>query len=113
MSNFTQMADEWIRQRHVQATPSRRLLRQPPHTLEAWREPFGRWLDYACVRHPRGFGGVSCLHIAFCEWAIAHDDVPCTRETFESLLAEWGLLIADGMVSWLILKEDIEKWGCY
>ena len=35
-----------------------------------WREPFSRWLDFACVRSPRCFGGLNSLHIAFCEWTV-------------------------------------------
>jgi hypothetical protein len=83
----------------------------PPHDPAEWRKPFARWLDSACVRDPRCFGGVTCLHIAFCEWAIAHDDVPCTRVTFERLLRELEFLISDGMVSGLTFLEDFESAG--
>lgn len=43
----------------------------------------------------------------FAEWAITHESVPCTRQTFELLLANGGFLLADGMVSGLILKADL------
>jgi hypothetical protein len=83
----------------------------PPVDPAEWREPFVRWLDSACVRAPRCFGGVGCLHIAFCEWAISHDDVPCNRLTFECLLRESGFLFSDGLVSDLILRDDFEAAG--
>jgi hypothetical protein len=77
-----------------------------------WREPFIRWLDSACVLSPRCFGGVGCLHIAFCEWEAGRGGVPCTRATFELLLSEFGLLIGEVrgavLVSGLILREDFE-----
>ena len=77
-----------------------------------WREPFIRWLDSACVLSPRCFGGVGCLHIAFCEWEAGRGGVPCTRATFELLLSESGLLICEVrgavLVSGLILREDFE-----
>ena len=34
--------------------------------------------------------------------------VPCTRDIFERLLEESGHLIADGLVSGLILRADFE-----
>src|SRR5271165_1910177 len=40
----------------------------PPNDLAEWRVLFAQWLDSACVRSPRCFGGVACLHIAFCGW---------------------------------------------
>src|SRR5271170_8388056 len=70
----------------------------PPHDPAEWRKPFARWLDFACVRDPRCFGGAGCMHIAFCEWVIGQQDVPCNRLTFESLIRESGLLISDGLV---------------
>ena len=84
----------------------------PPDDPAEWREPFVRWLDSACVLSPRGFGGVGCLHITFCEWAAGRGGVPCTRATFELLLSESGLLICEVrgavLVSGLILREDFE-----
>jgi hypothetical protein len=82
------------------------------HDPAEWRKPFNRWLKAACVRHSRAFGGVSCLHLAFCEWAAANDDVPCTRDTFERLLGELGFLIGEiegvVLVSGLILRQDLD-----
>lgn len=82
-----------------------------------WREPFTRWLDSACVRSPRCFGGVGCLHIAFCEWEVQRGGVPCTRDTFERLLIERGFLIGEVagvvLVSGLIFRDDLEAHKRY
>ena len=87
----------------------------PPHDPAEWREPFARWLDSVCVRDPRCWGGVGCLHIAFCEWAVAQNDVPCNRFTFECLLRELGFLLDEvagvGLVSGLTFREDLESAG--
>jgi hypothetical protein len=84
----------------------------PEHDPAAWREPFGRWLASACARDPRFSGGVGRLHVAFCEWAIASDDVPCRRFTFECLLRESGLQIdevcGEVLVSGLTFQSDLE-----
>lgn len=86
----------------------------PPHDPAEWREPFVRWLDSACVLSPRCFGGVGCLHIAFCEWESGRGGVPCNRETFELLLTERGFLVGEvaGMVlvSGLTFREDFEAY---
>ncbi len=81
----------------------------PPHDPAEWREPFKRWVRSYCAYHPRCFGGIGCLHLAFCKWEITHNGVPCTRETFERMLEESGHLIADGLVSELILREDFAQ----
>jgi hypothetical protein len=84
----------------------------PPHDPAEWREPFVRWLDSACVISPRGFGGVGCLHVAFCEWEAGRGGVPCTRDTFERLLTELGFLVGEVtgvvMVFGLTFREDLE-----
>ena len=86
----------------------------PPADPAEWREPFVRWLDSACVLSPRCFGGVGCLHIAFCEWESGRGGVPCNRETFELLLTELGFLVGEvaGMVlvSGLTFREDFEAY---
>ena len=84
------------------------LSRTPAHDPAEWREPFARWLEVACVRYPRGSGGIGCLHLRFCEWAIAHDEVPCNRLTFECLIREAGFVISDGLVQGLIRREVFE-----
>ena len=86
----------------------------PPHGLAKCKEPFSRRLDSACVRSPRGFGGVSRLHIAFREWEVQRGGVPSTRDTFERLLAERGFLMGEVagvvLVSSLIFREDFEVY---
>jgi hypothetical protein len=85
------------------------------HDPAEWREPFARWLDFACVRDPRCFGGVGCMQIAFCEWADAQGDVGCNRFTFECLLRESGFLIDEiagvALVSGLTFWKDFEASG--
>jgi hypothetical protein len=80
-----------------------------------WREPFARWLASACVCDPRGCGGVSCLHLDFCEWAIEQKDVPCKRLTFECLLRESRFVIDEvagvALASGLIFRDDFEAAG--
>lgn len=80
--------------------------------LEGLREPFVRWLDSECEVHPRCFGGVSALHLAFCEWMIARREVPCNRAEFEALLGGLGLFIGEVDGTWLasglILRADLE-----
>ena len=46
----------------------------PPHDPTAWREPFMCWLKSACTYHPRCFGGIGRLQVAFFEWEVAHDE---------------------------------------
>jgi len=75
-------------------------------SMHARRGSFGQWRMTTCVVKERCFGGVGCLHVRFAAWCIAHDALPCTRETFETLLTDAGFLIADGLVSGLILAED-------
>lgn len=87
----------------------------PEHGPAEWRAPFAQWLDSVCVHDPRCWGGVGRLHVAFCEWAIAQDDVPCTRFTFECLLRESGFVIDEivevALVSGLTFREDFESAG--
>jgi hypothetical protein len=86
--------------------------RPPQHDPDEWRKPFIQWLDSTCAVSPRCFGGVSCLHLAFCDWEIARDEVPCTRDTFELLLSELGFLMGEVsgvmLVSGLTFLEDFE-----
>lgn len=67
-----------------------------------------RWMLDRCTYWGRAFGGLGVLRTDFCEWAIARNEVPCTRASFEALLRNCGLLVADGFVSGVILKEDLE-----
>ena len=83
----------------------------PPCDPAEWRKSFAKWLDSACVRNPRCFGGVGCLHKAYCEWEERQGGVPCNRDTFELLLKELGFLIDEVLVSGLTFREDAEAVG--
>lgn len=78
---------------------------------QRWRKPFERWLNSSCLRRPRWFGGLACLHLSFCEWQSARKADPCDRETFTALLNECGFLIGEveetALVSGLALREDV------
>jgi len=87
-----------------------------PDDPAVWRKSFARWLESTCVRHPRCFGGVGCLHIAFCKWESGRGGVPCSRNTFERLLVESGFLTGEVagvvLVSGLTFREDFEVYQC-
>ena len=87
----------------------------PPADPAEWREPFVRWLDSACVLHPRVFGGVAALHSAYSDWEIRQGGVPCAPQTFERLLGELGFLMGEiegtVLVAGLALSEDAEAAG--
>ena len=85
------------------------IISDPADDSAAWRAGFCGWMALACVVRDRCFGGIGSLYIQFCEWTIAHNAAPCTRETFEVLLTNAGYSLADGMVSGLILAEDWES----
>ena len=86
----------------------------PPDDPAAWQKPFARWLDSACARHPRCFGDVGRLHIAFCEWESGRGSVPCNRKAFDVLLLESGFLTGEvaGVVlaSGITFREDFEVY---
>jgi hypothetical protein len=85
---------------------------RPPDDPAAWREDFAQWLASACARHPRVFGGVRALHLAFCEWENARGMVPSNLVTFERLLVEQGFLTGEiggvMLVSELSFRGDVE-----
>jgi hypothetical protein len=89
----------------------------PAHDPEAWRAPFTEWLHSACTFHPRAFAGVRALHIAYCEWEIDRRGVPCSRETFETLLQELGFLMGEVertlLVSGLIFRDDAAAYSLF
>jgi len=116
------MAADWLQQRakangqpEIVLPADESLSQIPPDDLAEWRKPFAKWLDSACVRNPRCFGGVSCLRIAFCEWEVGRGGVPCDRDTFELLLKELGFLMGEVaavvLVSGLTFREDAEEVG--
>ena len=78
----------------------------PQHDPTAWREPVAAWLASMCVRNRRCYSSITCLHGAYCDWELSHDDVPCPLNTFERLLQQAGFLIVDEMVTGLILQTD-------
>jgi hypothetical protein len=88
------------------------LVRPDDDLVADLRQPLVSWLDSTCTVSPRCFGGASCLHLSFCEWCIAHGDVPCNRDAFEMMLFELGFLIGEvegtWLVSGLILTTDLE-----
>jgi hypothetical protein len=92
-------------------------LLQPPATVppadpDAWREPFVQWLDSSCLADPRCSGGLNALHRHYCDWELAHDGVPCTRDTFVALLVECGFRLMDSrgtaLVEGLAFCEDAD-----
>jgi hypothetical protein len=87
----------------VPATP----ICMPEQDPSTWKEDFHRWALMQCLYLPRDFGGMKALHRDFCDWCITHQSVPCTCSTFERLVQLMGFLAADGLISGLILKEDL------
>lgn len=82
------------------------------HDPGAWSDDFLMWLKSGRIMHREGrddWGGVGSLHIDFCEWAVTHDAVPCTRRTFERLLEEGNFHIADGLVRGVVLLVDLQE----
>ncbi len=81
---------------------------------QPWRKSFDQWLNSSCIRRPRWFGGLTCLHLSFCEWQSARAADPCNRETFIALLYECGYLIGEvegtALVSGLALKRDVQSF---
>jgi hypothetical protein len=53
------------------------------------------------------WGGVGVMHVDFCEWTVNHESVPCTRETFETLLRDAGFFVVNGMARGLFLRADL------
>jgi len=86
----------------------------PQHESTEWRKRFEQWIDFACVCSPRCFGGVACLHIAYCEWESERGGTRCTRAIFEGRLTELGFLIGEVagvvLVSGLTFRDDFEMY---
>lgn len=137
MSTFSEMAEAWIRANQSELSPEREPTKlpetpfvsfdgyvseqtqnfsdRPPDAPDAWREDFKRWARVRCV-HREGredWGGVGCLWVDFCEWAISSDSVPCRRPTFERLLQDAGFRLKDGMAAGLLLQVDLEAALCF
>lgn len=80
-----------------------------PDAPEACREDFAGWAAARCA-HREGrddWGGIGCLLVDFAEWCASRDATPCPRTTFEQLLQDAGFRLKDGMVSGLVLREDL------
>jgi hypothetical protein len=76
---------------------------------QALRSAFARWEDIGCVRGAGGWdtSSVGVLQLDFCRWA-GHSVQPCTRRTFERLLADAGFSTTDGIVWGLMLPGPVE-----
>ena len=83
----------------------------PEHDPTAWRQDFQLWRAERCIhREDRDdSGSVKFLHADFCEWAIAHDSVPCRHATFERLVTDAGFELEGRMVLGLVLREELES----
>ena len=73
----------------------------------AWISDCERWMLSACIVQDRASQSVGSLHVAFCEWALLHDSVPCRRDVFEQLLATLGVPCDEGFAVGLVLATDL------
>ena len=77
------------------------------HTF--WADDFGKWALKQCLFSDRYFGGIKALHSDFCDWCNRHGEgAGPMLPTFEALLESEGFLLAGGLVSGLMLREDVE-----
>jgi hypothetical protein len=112
VSTFSEMAEEWVRENmhttEVPRTATKATEGMLDHDPAAWRADFNLWMVENCIRREAwdDSGGLGCLHLHFCEWAIAHNSVPCTRAIFEQLVLDAGFRVEDGMVLRLLLRKD-------
>lgn len=81
----------------------------PDHDLNAWKVYFERWRAERTVSRPGrdDAGGVGCLLVDFCLWAVQHDGIPATRGVFERLLIDAGFSVTDGMAGGIVLRGDL------
>lgn len=89
-------------------------LREDADVPAEWRKPFVKWADARCLRAPRWFTSVKALHEDHCDWEIANNGVPCTREVFVQMLRECAWIPADGngvvLVPGIALRRDVEAF---
>jgi hypothetical protein len=89
-------------------------LREDADVPAEWRKPFVKWADTRCLRTPRWFTNLKALHEDFCDWEIANNGVPCTREVFVQMLRECAWIPAerDGviLVPGIVLRTDVEAF---
>jgi hypothetical protein len=79
------------------------------HDPAAWAEDFARWMQERCARREgqEDSGGVGVLHLDFVQWSVDQNNVPCTRRTFETLLRDNEVFVANGMARGLVLIADL------
>jgi hypothetical protein len=75
----------------------------------AWAENFHRWMLERCAFRIRCFGGVESLYRDLYKWSVARQDEPPSRLVFDQLLGSSGLFQANGLVSGLVLREDVDS----
>jgi hypothetical protein len=70
----------------------------------------GLWLLEKCVYRARCSGGMGGLHLDFARWCAAQClTLPESRRSFVAALQAAGFAVtADGLVSGLVLREDVE-----
>jgi hypothetical protein len=73
----------------------------------ACREEFHRWMLGRCTYKGRRFGRVEELYCDFHDWCIDLKEIPCTPPAFVALLSEAGFFFANGLVSGIVLREDL------
>jgi hypothetical protein len=73
-------------------------------------DALGLWLLGRCVYRDRCAGGVGGLHLDFARWCAAQGlTLPESRCSFVAALQAAGFAVtADGLVSGLVLREDVE-----
>jgi hypothetical protein len=53
---------------------------------------------------------MGALYRDFADWLVSRAEAPPSEAGFEALVREAGFLFADGMVSALTLKRDVESY---
>jgi hypothetical protein len=104
------MAEQWIREHLHEVERLSPVVATLTNDPEPWAEDFFRWIPERCISREgrEDWGGVGCLWVDFCEWAVQNDSVPCQRKTFEQLLQDAGFPVEDGMACGLVLAGDLE-----
>lgn len=88
---------------------------EPLYDPAEWRTAFARWMASDCIVHWRLHGSVGGLHVAFSEWEVGQDEVPCSRAVFEWLLREqgWEIHPVLALVDGLMLRKDLGMLGYF
>jgi hypothetical protein len=77
-------------------------------TPATWTEDFHRWMLEKCAFRIRSFGGIEVLFRDFRDWSLARQEAPCTHTAFGQLVASAGLFQANGLISGLVLRDDLD-----